>query len=258
MDRHRNNKGRFASKPVDLRKESQVPGVSALINNGSVTLVLVYADWCGHCHKYLPTWKGLASTPGRTANMVSVHHDMLAKVPAIANAKIDGYPSVLKVEPSGKIEEYKVPGTPNTTNAMPHMRDMDAMKSMLVGGPANASRNNTRKASAAVAPAAVAPAAANGKRVVRRTATPFPAPPADSGAPGIQSVTGAKAMIDTNARIGQTGGSSLLGSFVSAVQKAGPSILLLLASDFATKKHRNTYKSPKRSSRRASTRKNRS
>ena len=247
MVRHRNNKGRFASKPVDLREESKAPEVSALINNGSVTLVLVYADWCGHCHKYLPTWKQLANTPGRKANMVSVHHDMLEKVPEIANAKLDGYPSVLKVEPSGKIEEYKVPGTPNTTNAMPHMRDMEVMKSMLVGGPANAPRNNTRNA-------AKKP---NGLRVINRAATPYPPAPADSGAPGIQSFSGSKAMVDTNSRIAQTGGS-MLASFVGAVQKAGPAILLLLANDFFTKKHRNTYKSPKRSSRRASTRKNRS
>lgn len=249
MARHRNNRGRFASNPVDLREASQVPGVSALINNGSVTLVLVYADWCGHCHTYLPTWKNLATTPGRTANMVSVHHDMVEKVPALANAKIDGYPSVLKVEPSGKIEEYKVPGTPNTTNAMPHMRDMNVMKSMLVGGPArNTSRNAARKP---------ANTPTNGKRIVTRTATPYPAPNKDSGAPGIQSgIAGSKAIVDTNTRISQAGGS-LLSSFVSAVQKAGPSILLLLANDFLTKKHRNTYKSPKKSSRRASTRKNR-
>ena len=248
MARHRNVKGRFTSAPVDVRKESQVSEVTALINNGSVTLVLVYADWCGHCHKYLPTWKNLTNTPGRTANMVSVHHDMMPKIPAIANAKIDGYPSVLKVEPSGKIEEYKVPGTPDTTNAFPQMRDEKVMKSMLVGGPAgnmNRTRNNRNSSN-------------SGLRVVNRNKQVLPAPPSDSGAPGIQSgVTGSKALVATNKLIGQTGGGALLSSFVGAVQKAAPAILLLLANDYFTKKHRNTYKSPKRSSRRASSRKNR-
>lgn len=248
MSRHRNEKGRFASAPVDVRKDSQVSDVTALINNGSVTLVLVYADWCGHCHKYLPTWKNLANTPGRTANMVSVHHDMKDKIPAIANAKIDGYPSVLKVEPSGKIEEYKVPGTPETTNALPQMRDEKFMKSLLVGGPAgnvNSTRNarNNRN---------------SGLRVVKRNKEVLPAPPSDSGSPGIQSgILGSKALVNTNKLIGQSGGGALLSSFVGAVQKAAPAILLLLANDYFTKKHRSTYKSPKRSSRRASSRKNR-
>jgi hypothetical protein len=72
--------------------------------------------------------------------MVSVHHDMVEKVPAIANAKLDGYPSVLKVSPDGAIEKYTVPGSANITNAVPFMRDEKKMKSMLVGGPANTTR----------------------------------------------------------------------------------------------------------------------
>jgi hypothetical protein len=167
--------------------------------------------------------------------MVSVHHDMVEKVPAIAKAKLDGYPSVLKVEPRGKIEEYKVPGSTNVTNAVPFMRDEKTMKSMLTGGPANTTRKNS------------------GLRVVNRST----APP-DSKEPGIQvGVTSSKDNTSMTKMITQTGGS-MANAFVSAVQKAGPAILLLLANDFFTKKNRKmTFKSPKRSSRRASTRKNR-
>jgi thiol-disulfide isomerase/thioredoxin len=235
MPQHRNKLGRFATPPVDVRDEAGAKEASALFQNGSITMVLIYADWCGHCHHYLPTWKKLGNTPGRNANMVSVHHDMVEKVPAIAKAKLDGYPSVLKVEPSGKIEEYKVPGSDNVTNAVPFMRDEKTMKSMLTGGPANMTRKNS------------------GLRVVNRsTAAP------DSKEPGIQvGVTSSKDNTSMTKMITQTGGS-MANAFVSAVQKAGPAILLLLANDFFTKKNRKmTFKSPKRSSRRASTRKNR-
>ena len=161
---------------------------------------------------------------------------MVEKVPAIAKAKLDGYPSVLKVEPSGKIEEYKVPGSSDVTNAVPFMRDEKTMKSMLTGGPNN---NTTRKNS--------------GLRIVNRSTAP-----ADSKEPGIQvGVTSSKDNTSMTKMITQTGGS-MANAFVSAVQKAGPAILLLLANDFFTKKNRKmTFKSPKRSSRRASTRKNR-
>lgn len=235
MPQHRNKLGRFATPPIDVRDEAAAKEASALFQNGSITMVLIYADWCGHCHHYLPTWKKLGNTPGRNANMVSVHHDMVEKVPAIANAKLDGYPSVLKVEPNGKIEEYKVTGSANVTNAIPYMRDEKKMKNMLTGGPTNTTRKN------------------GSLRVVNRSTAPV-----DSKEPGIQvGVSSSKDNMSMRKMITQAGGS-MANAFVSAVQKAGPAILLLLANDFFTKKNRKmTFKSPKRSSRRASTRKNR-
>jgi len=215
MPQYRNKLGRFATPPVDVRDMDGAKEASALFQNGSLTFVLVYADWCGHCHKYLPTWKKFGNTPGRTANMVSVHHDMVEKVPAIANAKLDGYPSVLKVSPNGAIEEYPVPGSASVTNAVPFMRDEKTMKSMLVGTPNNTTRKNS------------------GLRVVNRSTAN-----SDSKEPGIQAgVSSTSTGSSINKMIAQTGGS-MANAFVSAVQKAGPAILLLLANDFFTKKNR--------------------
>lgn len=186
-----------------------------LIHQGPVTFVLVYADWCGHCQKYKPFWKTLEKTPGRTANIVSIRDDMLPKISDVAGAKIQGYPSVIKVTPTGKISEYKVPGTEEITNAMPSMRDMVEMKKEL-----------TQSAKADRAPAK---------------------PPADSKTPGPQS------------GLSMSGGflaESVLGSLLGAVKQAGPAALLLLGHSMLPKK-RKTFKSPKRSSPRASTRRNR-
>lgn len=56
----------------------------------------------------------------------------------------------------------------------------------------------------------------------------------------------------------QTGGAlgSVYGAFMTAIQRAGPAALLLLANN-ALSGRSKTYRSPKRSSKRASTRKNR-
>ena len=134
--RKRNARGRFTSQTIDVRKPSQIPELETMISNGPSTFILIYADWCGHCQRYKPTWNDFETMPGRTANIASVHHDMMEQVPVIANAKIEGYPSVIKVEPSGKIEEYSVPGSRETTNAIPIMRDVASMKKELTAAPA--------------------------------------------------------------------------------------------------------------------------
>jgi thiol-disulfide isomerase/thioredoxin len=109
-----------------------------MFKNGAPTLVLIYADWCGHCHKYLPTWAELEKTPGRTSNMARVHYDMQEKIPEIASAKIQGYPSVIKVLPSGEIKSYNSSNSEEKTNAMPEMRNTEVMKSELTSNDSSA------------------------------------------------------------------------------------------------------------------------
>ncbi len=129
LTRARNVKGRFLpSKPLDVRTSPQAKEAEKLIKIGPITFILIHADWCGHCQTYKPMWEKLENTPNRKANIVKVHHDMMKNIPSIANAKIRGYPSVIKVSANGSIQEYKAPESSEVTNAMPIMRDMDAMK----------------------------------------------------------------------------------------------------------------------------------
>ena len=206
---------------LDVRSEDQIPELRQLILNGPTVYVLIHADWCGHCHRYMPKFKELAKTPGRVANMAAVHHDMVEKVPELKNAKITGYPSVVKVEPTGKVEDYKVPGTPETTNVVPQMNDPKVMKELV-------------------------------KAV--ETAQPNAKIPGPQGT--LLSNTN---FVKKNAQVtSQAGGGygSVVSAFMGALNKAGPAALLLLGSSLLPKRGK-TYKSPKRASRRASTRRNR-
>ena len=133
---YRNTKGRFrtptpAEKGVDIRSAADVGKLEKMLKNGLTTVILIYADWCGHCHRYIPTWKDLENTPGRKANMARVHYDMQDKIPAIKDAKIQGYPSVIKVLPDGRLQAYASEG--GATNAVPYMREIPSMQNDLQG-----------------------------------------------------------------------------------------------------------------------------
>ena len=220
--RNNNTKNNKPSPLLDVREEKQIPELRQLIFSSPTTYILIHADWCGHCHRYMPKFKDIAKTPGRVANMAAVHHEIVEKVPELKNAKITGYPSVVKVEPTGKVEDYKVPGSPETTNVVPQMNDPKVMKELV-------------------------------KAV--ETAQPNAKIPGPQGT--LLSNTN---FVKKNAQVtAQAGGShgSVLGAFMGALNKVGPAALLLLGSSMLPKQTRGkTYKSPKKANRRASTRRN--
>ena len=124
-----NNSPSPTESEVSVRSPEGIKDLESMIKGGPVTFVLVHADWCGPCQGYKPVWKELEQSPGRKANMAMIHHDMVENSPSLRNAKIPGYPSVLKVYQNGHIEEYK--GDSEKTNAMPSIRDKGLMSKEL-------------------------------------------------------------------------------------------------------------------------------
>ena len=126
------------SLPMDVRSTSDIPAFENMLSKGPMAVILVYADWCGHCNTYKENvWSPLKSTKGRKLNMASVHYDQLENT-SLKNSKIEGYPSLLVVGTDKK------PATFNTdsgvTNAMPNANELSTMKKIITA-PVNTSKN---------------------------------------------------------------------------------------------------------------------
>ena len=115
---------------LDVRSQNEVPNLEKMISIGPLTLVLVYADWCGHCHNFKEKmWNEVNTIPNKSVNTASVHYDMLDKT-SLANSKIEGYPSLLLVGTDKKPADF-VEEDGTKTNAMPPPANVSELKSIV-------------------------------------------------------------------------------------------------------------------------------
>jgi thiol-disulfide isomerase/thioredoxin len=132
--RRQTKKGRL--NPVDVRSKKDVGPFEGLLGSGPLTIVLVYADWCGHCQTFKQNmWNEVSSMPNKNLNTASVHYDMVENT-SLKNAKIEGYPSLLLVGTDKKPATFKENGA--ETNAMPSPQSIEELKNM-VNTPVNSS-----------------------------------------------------------------------------------------------------------------------
>jgi thioredoxin-like negative regulator of GroEL len=122
---------------MDVRSPEDVEEFERTLTMGPITVVLVYADWCGHCTTFKKDiWSKLLAMKNKKMNLASVHHDMLEHT-SQRDAKIKGYPSVLIVG------NDKVPATFGDTNALPNYRNLPMLQKMIT---AKNSSAKTRRA----------------------------------------------------------------------------------------------------------------
>jgi hypothetical protein len=115
---------------LDVRSQNEVSDLEKMISIGPLTLVLVYADWCGHCHNFKEKmWNEVNTIPNKSVNTASVHYDMLDKT-SLANSKIEGYPSLLLVGTDKKPADF-VEEDGTKTNAMPPPANVSELKSIV-------------------------------------------------------------------------------------------------------------------------------
>jgi len=109
----------------------------SLLKKFPMVLVLVYADWCGHCTTFKNNiWKHVKNLKKKNVGVLQMNETALPASP-VSGAKINGYPSLLLIGKDGKPAEFKDERTGEATNAMPNSNNLPLLKS-IVSGPASA------------------------------------------------------------------------------------------------------------------------
>lgn len=99
---------------VDVRSNGDIPKFESMLHLGPV-LVLVYADWCGHCQNFKKNmWDEVANSQEKQINTAAVHFDMVDKT-SMKNANIEGYPTLFEVKKTPAQANVATPiATPQT------------------------------------------------------------------------------------------------------------------------------------------------
>jgi thiol-disulfide isomerase/thioredoxin len=131
--------GRLAA-PIDVRSDKEVAPFEKMLGSNNFTLVLVYADWCGHCHRFKDnTWNDLLKMKDRKMNISSVRDDMLPKT-SLAGSKIEGYPTLMLVGNDKRPADFTTPEG-EKTNAMPNT-EKETLQRLLKAATAEAIASN--------------------------------------------------------------------------------------------------------------------
>lgn len=219
------------SAPVDVNSADKVQKFESLI--GPV-LVLVYADWCGHCQHYKPLWKQLEKDPNRSINMASVRDDMVSNTSLSQRASpVSSYPTVLLIGKNGKAVNFKNKAGAES-EAIPDHGNMENMRAIV--------RNaGTPEGEAALTPSPV---------IRRPNVEEVPEPNVFSKPSGpARSPPNIAADVVNSSKERTTQGGSLFELLSQTAYRAAPAAILLGAAVAAQKKSRRR-KTRRRRSRR--------
>lgn len=115
--------------PIDITDNSQLGELDKRISIGPITLVLIYADWCGHCKKFKPMMDSLEQLPQRSVQIARVRDNVLPNS-AVANIPNEGYPSLMLVKPDGTAATFQTKEG-KTTNVIPDHTDEQKMTALI-------------------------------------------------------------------------------------------------------------------------------
>jgi thiol-disulfide isomerase/thioredoxin len=98
---------------IDVRSKSSIMELLKRINLGPVIIILLYTDWCGHCHEFMPHFDRAAKNPNCSVQTAKINNNILPEVKkamkrynqsAESFDNIEGFPSLFVLNNKGKNE----------------------------------------------------------------------------------------------------------------------------------------------------------
>lgn len=148
------------TKILEVRSAAQIPALESVLSKGPMTLVLVFADWCPACHKFMKNlWKpmckeqegSMSAQPAPSMNRVAVREDLVGKT-SLAGAQYKYLPSLMLVGTDKKPALFDSPE--GKTNAMPTPDSLDELKRITQASPSLNEDTSVSSVPAAPSPAA--------------------------------------------------------------------------------------------------------
>ena len=106
---HRSSTAGKILPPLDVTGKHHLKEFEKRIKKGPLTIIMVYADWCGHCHRMKPHFDAASKSPSRSIQSVKVDEKMLDSVNdymsrnnGTSPISVSGYPSILVVDNKGE------------------------------------------------------------------------------------------------------------------------------------------------------------
>ena len=115
-------------KVLKVDSASKIAGLEKILGNGRLTIVLIYADWCGACTRFKKSIWGPMSQRPALHNRVAIREDLVGQTP-LAGSKYKYLPTIMVVNKEGKPEQIK--GPEGETNAIPTPRSLEEMKRIV-------------------------------------------------------------------------------------------------------------------------------
>ena len=87
-------------KARDFKVQGQ--NVYVTKNNGNPGMLLIWGDFCGHCHRFIPTFNEIADSIGSDFSCMSIESEEITQELTTA-LNFQGFPTIKFVDQKGRI-----------------------------------------------------------------------------------------------------------------------------------------------------------
>jgi len=128
MAKTRKAKGKAKAKVLKVDALHKIKDAEKLLGKGSISIVLIYAEWCGACHRFMKNIWNPSCNKSAKHQRIAIREDMV-KNTSLANANFKYLPSLIVVDEKGQMQNFKTPE--GDTNAMPTPKDKQELNRIV-------------------------------------------------------------------------------------------------------------------------------